>query len=160
MPVFLGNNWENNFKENRTDQDNNKKMDHLIDLFAPNITINDCISNSLKEQDTVFMAKDPNADHVIFFRHVTNLRGTRTTPNVKTSVLVGMDFVAFPAQVSMESLFISVDHAVPAWNVFTAIKCPDQATNFNPCTNAAEKSFRPCMPIPPFLTTVLIDQGG
>ena len=135
-------------------------MDQLIDLFAPNITIDDCLSNSLKEQDTVFMAKAPNADHIVFFHHLTNIGGTRTTPDAKTFVLVAMDSVAFTAQISMESLFVSVYYAVPAWNVFTTITGPDQATNLNPCVNAAENIFRPCMPIPPFLATVFIDQGG
>ena len=160
MLIFLTNNWENHFKGNPMNKDNNKTMDHIINLFAPNITIDDCLSNSLKEQDTVFTAKSPNADHIIIFHHITNLGGTRTTPNTKTFVLVGMESVAFPAQVSMEYFFVSVDHAVPAWNVFTAITGPEQATNLNPCANAVEKSFRPCMPIPPFLATMLIDQGG
>ena len=57
MPIFLSNNWENHFKENPTKKDNNKTMDHLIDLFVPNMTINYCLSKSLKEQDTVFMEK-------------------------------------------------------------------------------------------------------
>ena len=96
MTIFLANNWENHFKENPTNEDNIKTMDQLIDLFAPNITIYDCLYNSLKEQDTVFMAKAPNSDHIIFFHHVTNLGGTRTTPDVKTSILVWMESVDFP----------------------------------------------------------------
>ena len=143
MLIFLTNNWENHFKGNPMNKDNNKTMDHIINLFAPNITIDDCLSNSQKEKDTVFMAKAPNSDHIIFFHHITSIGGTRTTPDAKTFVLVGMDSVAFPAQVSMESLFVSVDHAVPAWNVFTAITGPNQSTNLNPRANAAERVFAP-----------------
>ena len=60
----------------------------------------------------------------------------------------------------MEYLFVSVDHAVPAWNIFTAITGPDQATILNPRANSAENISPPCMPVSPFLANVLIDQGG
>ena len=55
MPIFLGNNWENHFKDNPTNKDNNKMMKQLIALFAPTIDLDACISNSINEQDTVFM---------------------------------------------------------------------------------------------------------
>ena len=85
MTIFLANNWGDHFKENPKNEDNNKTIDQLIDLFAPRITIDDFLSNILKEQDTVFMAKAPNTDHIIFLHHVINLRGTRTTPDAKNS---------------------------------------------------------------------------
>ena len=72
-------------------------MNKPIDLFAPTISITDCLTNSLREQDTVFMGKDPNADHIVFFHHISKLGGTRTAPTEKHFVLVGMDSVAYAA---------------------------------------------------------------
>ena len=77
MPIFLGNKWENHFNENPTNEYNNKTMDQLITLFAPSVDLDPCLSNSLNEQDTVFMGKTPNTNHIIFFQNVTKLGGTR-----------------------------------------------------------------------------------
>ena len=49
MPIFLSNNWENHFKNDPTNEDNNKTMDQLIALFAPNVSTEDCLAHSLKE---------------------------------------------------------------------------------------------------------------
>ena len=104
MPFFLGNNWENHFKDNPTNEDNNKTMDQLIALFTPTVDLGNCLANSLNEQDTVFMGETPNANQIIFFHHVTKLGGTRTMTEEKNFILVGTDSTAFPAQASKESL--------------------------------------------------------
>ena len=80
-------------------------MDQLIALFAPTVDLNNCLANNLKEQDTIFMGKNPNANHIIFFHHVTKLGGTRTMPDKKIFILVGTDSTAFPDQASKQSLF-------------------------------------------------------
>ena len=49
---------------------------------------------------------------------------------------------------------------MPVWNSFCDITNPAQIANLTVRANAAPKKFRPCMPIPPLLATVLIDQGG
>ena len=85
MPILLGNNWENHFKDNLTNEANDKMMDQLIKLFAPTVDLDTCLTNSLNKQDTVFMGKTPKANHIIFFHRVTKLRGTRTMPEEKTS---------------------------------------------------------------------------
>ena len=87
-------------------------MDQLIAIFAPTINLDNCLANSLIEQDTVFMGKTPNANHIIFFHHVTKLGGTRTMPDKKNSILVGTDSTAFPAQASKESLLSPVEFTV------------------------------------------------
>ena len=106
MPIFLVNNWENHFKDNPTNEDNNKTMDQLIALFAPTVDLDTCLANSLNEQDTVFIGKSPNANRIIFFHHVTKLGGTRTMPDEKKIILVGTDSTSFPAQAPKESLFL------------------------------------------------------
>ena len=108
MPILLGNNWDNHFKNNPTNEDNNKTMDQLIALFAPTIDLENCLANSLNEQYTIFMGKTPNANHIIFFHHVTKLGGTRTMPDKKIFILVGTDSTAFPAQASKQSLFFPI----------------------------------------------------
>ena len=85
MPILLGNNWENHFKNNPTNEDNKKMMDQLIALFSPTVDLDNCLANSLNEQDTVFMGKTPKANHIIFFHRVTKLRGTRTMPEEKNA---------------------------------------------------------------------------
>ena len=160
MPIFLGNNWENHFKDNPTNKDNNKMMDQLIALFAPTVDLDTCLSNSLNEQDTVFTGKTPNANHIIFFRYFTKLGCTRTMPDEKNFILVGTDSTAFPAQASKESCLSLVKFAVPVWISLLYIANPAQVTNLTVRANAAPKKFRRFMSIPPFLTTVLINQGG
>ena len=113
MPILLGNNWENHFRYKTTNEDNEKTMDKLITLFAPNVNLNTCLANSLNKQDTVFMGKTPNANHIILFLLVNKLVGTRTMPDEKNFILVGTDSTAFPAQASKESLFSPVEFAVP-----------------------------------------------
>ena len=81
-------------------------------------------------------------------------------PDEKNLILVGLDSTAFPAQASKESLFSPVEFAVPVWTSLRDITDPAQVTNLTVRANAAPKKFRPCMPILPFLATVLIDQGG
>ena len=135
-------------------------MDQLIALFAPTADLDTCLSNSLNEQDTVFMGKTPNANHIIFFHHVTKLGGTRTVPDEKNFILVGTDSTAFPYQASKESLFSPVEFEVPVWASLRDITDPAQVTDLTVRANAVPKKFRPCMPIPPFLVTVLINQCG
>ena len=112
MPILLVNNWEKHIKEKPTNKDNNKTMDQLIALFAPTVDLNTCIANSLNEQDTVFMGKTPNANHIIFFHHVTKLEGNMTMPDEKIFILVGTNSTAFPAQASKESLLSPVEFTV------------------------------------------------
>ena len=159
MPILLGNNWENHFKENPTNEDNDKTMDQLIALFAPTVDLDTCLANSLNEQDTVFMGKTPNANHIILFHHITKLGGTRTMPDEKIFILVGTDSTAFPAQASKQCIFSPIEFSVPVWTSFCDITDPAQIKNLTVCANAAPKKFRPCTPIPSFLTTVLINQG-
>ena len=85
MTILLGKNWENHFKNNPKNEDDDKTMDQLIALFAPTIDLNTCLANSLNKQDIIFMGKTPNANHIIFFHHVTKLVGTRTMPDDKNS---------------------------------------------------------------------------
>ena len=81
-------------------------------------------------------------------------------PDEKNYILVGTDSTAFPSQSSKEPHFSPVEFAVPVWTSLRDITDPAQFTNLTVRANAAPKKFRPCMPIPPFLATVLIDQGG
>ena len=81
-------------------------------------------------------------------------------PDEKIFILIGTESTDFPAQASKESLFSPVEFAVPVWTSLRDITDPAQITNLTVCTNAAPNKFRPCMPIPPFLATVLINQGG
>ena len=106
------------------------------------------------------MGKTPNANHIIFFHHVTKLGGTKTMPDEKNFILVSTDSTVFPAQASKEPLFSPVEFAVPIWTSLHDITEPAQVTNLTVRANAAPNKFRPCMPILPFLATVLIDQGG
>ena len=100
MPILLGNNWDNHFKNNPTNEDNDKTMDQLIELFAPTVNLDNCLANSLNEQDTVFLGKTPNDNHIIFFQDIIKLEGTKTMPDEKIFILVGTDSTAFPAQSS------------------------------------------------------------
>ena len=135
-------------------------MDQLIALFAPTVDLDTCLSNIINDQDTVFMGKASNANHIIFFHHVIKLGGTRTIPDEKNFILVGTNSTAFPAQASKEYLFYPVEFAVPVWTSLRDITDPAQVTNLTIRANAAPKKFRPCMPTPPLLVTILIDQGG
>ena len=106
------------------------------------------------------MGKTPNANHIIFFHHVTKLGGTRTMPDEKIFILVGTDSTAFPTQASKQSLFSPIEFAVPVWTSFRDITNPAQIKNLTVRANAAPKKFRPCMPILPFLANILINKGG
>ena len=137
MPILLGNNWDNHFKNNPTNEDNDKTMDQLIELFAPTVNLDNCLANSLNEQDTVFLGKTPNDNHIIFFQHIIKLEGTKTMPDEKIFILVGTDSTAFPAQSSKQSLFSPIEFVVPIWNSFRDITDPDQITNLTVRANAA-----------------------
>ena len=143
MPILLGNNWENHFKDNPINEENDKTMDQLIVLFAPTVKLDTCLANSLNEQDTVFMGKTPKANHIIFFHHVTKLGGTRTMPDKKIFILVGTDSTAFPAKASKGSLFSLIAFAVPIRISFCDITNPAQITNLTVRANSAPKKFRP-----------------
>ena len=158
MPMLLWDIWENHFKDNPKNKDNDKTVDQLIALFVATVNLDTCLANSTNEQDTIFMGKNPNANHIIFFHHVKKLRGTRTMPDKKNFISVGTDSTSFPSQASKESLFYPVEFAVPVWTSLRNITDPAQITNLTVRANAAPKKLRPCMPIPPFLATVLIDQ--
>ena len=81
-------------------------------------------------------------------------------PDEKNFILAGTDSTTFPAQASKESLFYPLEFKVPVWTSLCDINDCAQITNLTVCANAAPKKLRPCMPIPPFLETVLIGQGG
>ena len=49
---------------------------------------------------------------------------------------------------------------MPVWTSLRNITDTAQITNLTVRANAAPKKFRPCIPILPFLATVLINQGG
>ena len=75
--------------------------------------------NSLKEQDTVFVA--PMANQILFFDHITHIGGARTQPYKKSFALVGTGPKAFCVLVRKESLFDPVNLKVPTWTSFSSL---------------------------------------
>ena len=160
MPIILADNWENYFKDNPLNEESNKKMQQLFELFGANKTPEQCLKAAIDEQDTVFMAKAPISNHIIFLHHLTKIGGTRITPTEHLFAHVGTSSTAYPGHVSEASLFTPHDFQVPAWGTLKAVDNIAAVAALAIRANAAPKNFRPIVPLPPFLATVLIDEGG
>ena len=89
MPTILANTWENHFSANHSNEASNKSMSALFLSFNHQKTVEACISTASEEVDTIFIAKAPISNHIMFLHHFTKLGGTRTNPDEKYFVLVG-----------------------------------------------------------------------
>ena len=157
MPIMLANNWENFFKYNLINEESNKTIVALFELFDAPKTPAECLQAAIEEQDTVFIAKAPVSNHIIFFHHVTKIGGTRTNPTKHLFAHVGTGSLAYPGHVTEASLFTPCSSTVPAW---TTLKTVDTIKSVNALViraNAVPKNSRPIMPLPPFMAIVLID---
>ena len=160
MPIMLANNWENFFKDNPINEDSNKTMAALFELFGAPKTPAECLQAAIEEQDTVFIAKAPVSNHIIFLHHVTKIGGTRTNPTEHVFAHVGTGSLAYPGHVTEASLFTPYSSTVPAWTTLKTVDTIEAVNALVIRANAVPKNFRPIMPLPPFMATVLIDQGG
>ena len=160
MPIILANNWENFFKENPLNEESNRTMQQLFELFGANQNFAQCLESAINEQDTVFMAKAPISNHIIFLHHLTKVGGTRITPTKHLFAHVGTGSIAYPGHVTEASLFTPHDSQVPTWATLKTVDSIAAITALTIRANATLKSFRPIVPLPPFLATVLIDEGG
>ena len=160
MPIMLANNWENFFKDNPTNEDSNKTMVALFELFGAPKNPAKCLQAAIEEQDTVFIAKAPVSNHIMFIHHFTKIGGTRTNPTKHLFAHVGTGNPSYPGHVTEASLFTPHNTSVPAWTNLKAVDTEDAVTALVTRANAAPKEFRPIMPLPPFLAVMLIDQGG
>ena len=160
MHSTLANNWENHFKDRPSNELSNKTMPALLESFANSKSLDDCLTSALEEQDTVFMAKAPISGHIMFLHHFTKIGGTRTMPTARIFVLIGTEESAFPAQINRESLFDTTTTKFPVWAHLTTLTDPEGVADVTIRANAAEKIIRNCTPLPPFLASALIDQGG
>ena len=160
MPSTLANNWENHFKDRPSNELSDKTMEALLESFANNKSLDDCLISALEEKDTVFMAKAPITGHIMFLHHFTKIGGTRTMPTTRIFTLVGTEETAFPAQINKEVLFETTTTKFPVWTQLTALTDPDGVASVTTRANATAKTVRNCIPLPPFLASALIDQGG
>ena len=160
MPIMLANNWENFFKDHPSNKDSNRTMETLFELFSAPKTTAECLQASFAKQDTVFMAKAPILNHIIFIHHVTKIGGTRTNPTEHLFTLVGTGSIAYPGHVAEDSLFTPINAPVPAWTNLKAVDTIEAVDALIIRANAVPKVFRPIMPLPPFMAITLIDQGG
>ena len=159
MSSIMSNNWENHLKDDPSNEFSNKTMDKLFDAFAPAKTPAMCLTEAIAEQQTVFLAQAPISNHILFLHHFNKIGGTRMQPDQKHFVLVGTGPTAYPAQTE-EAIFATSNAKVPTWNSFTALADADAVKALATRANAPNKEFRSCIPIPPFLATHLIHQGG
>ena len=160
MPSTLANNWENHFKDRPSNQLSNKTMSALLESFDNDKSLDHCLTTALEETDTIFMAKAPISGHIMFLHHFTKAGGTRTMPTTRTFILVGTEETAFPAQINKEALFDTTTTKSPAWTHLTALTDPEGVASVTIRTNAATKTIRNCIPLPPFLASALVNQGG
>ena len=135
-------------------------MATLFELFGQPKTTAECLQAALDEQDTVFMAKAPISNHIIFIHHVTKIGGTRTNPTEHLFAHVGTGGIAYPGHVTEDSLFSPTNASVPTWNSLKVVDTIENVAALSIRANAVPKVFRPIIPLPPFLAITLIDQGG
>ena len=159
MTTTMANNWENHLKDDPSNEFSNKTMDKLFEAFGPTKDPATCMIEALSEQQTVFLAQAPISNHILFLHHFSKIGGTRMEPDKKHFVLVGTGSHAYPAQVN-ESIFDTSTAKVPSWNSFTALADADAVKTLTTRANAMDKEYRNCIPLPPFLATHLIHQGG
>ena len=157
MPTSLANNWENHFRGIPNMEESNKTSDELMQLFDRESSIDDCLSNATEEKDTVFMVKAPFSNNIVFLHHISKLGGTRTNKNETIFALMGTSAKALPAQTNKETLFTSFEAKTPTW---TAIYDADDDMDLKSLPARSKRTFRPCIPLPPFLSTAFIDMGG
>ena len=160
MSNILANNWENHFKDHLSNEASNKTMSELFLSFATRSTVANCLKAAIEEKPTLFMVRIPNPHHVLFLHNFTKLGGTRTNPDIKLFALVGTGTTAYPAHVTQETMFQDTDIQVPTWTQFNALTNADDVNTMTTRANSAAKHVRPCCPIPPFLATILVNQGG
>jgi len=135
-------------------------MAESFDNFGDGITALSCLFTVMEEPYTIFIAKAPITKHIMFIHHFTNIGGTRTMLTSKRFILSGTTSTAFPAQVNKENLFDQVEFNSPCWTSFKALKGADGVPALTACENAATKQYRMCCPVPLFLASDLIHQGG
>ena len=80
LPITLTNNWENHFCENPTNEANNKTTVQSTTSFGAGIQSVDCLVKTTEEQDTVFTAKVPVLNHILFLHHFTKIGGNKDQP--------------------------------------------------------------------------------
>ena len=132
-------------------------MSALFLSFNHQKTVDACISTASEEVDTIFIAKAPISNHIMFLHHFTKLGGTRTNPDEKHFVLVGTGSSAYPAQTNKESCFgSSAGHPVSTWANVTALTDAASISTLTTRANSAQKVFRNCFPLPPFIATALM----
>ena len=159
MNTIMSNNWENHLKDDPSNEFSNKTMVELFSSFGPTKTPDTCLDEAVSEDHTVFIAQAPVSNHILFLHHFTKLGGTRMNPDKTNFVLVGTGSTAYPAQTD-ESIFDTVLEKIPAWTSFLSLTDADAVKDLPTRANAAEKGFRNCIPVPPFLASALIHQGG
>ena len=81
-------------------------------------------------------------------------------PIYRLFIFSGTTSHAFPAQINKESLFDETECQLPLWSAFKALKESEGEANLTVRGNAALKKFRMCTPVPPFLASALINEGG
>ena len=156
MPLFRSNNWRNFFHDNPENKASNETIDTLMELFGQDTSLDDCLSNGIEEQNTIFMTKAPFSGDIAFLHHVSKIGGTRTSRDKKIFALVGVGDSCYPAQLTKEALFEPFESKTPTW---AAISTADELTNIDNLPARSRKTLRPCMPLPPFLASALIDMG-
>jgi len=160
MPTILANNWENFFKDHPSNEQSNKTMEALLDGFKTAKSLADCLQFAIEEKETVFIAKAPVTNHIMFLHHFTKIGGTRNMPTPRIFALIGANESAFPGQLNKEILFSTTTTKFAPWASLTAITDADSISAVAVRNNAANKEIRNCIPLPPFMASALIDQGG
>ena len=157
MPTILANTWENHFSANHSNEASNKSMSALFLSFNHQKTVEACISTATEEVDTIFIAKAPISNHIMFIHHFTKLGGTRTNPDEKYFVLIGTGSSAYPTQTTKASCFdSSAGHPVSTWASVTALTDAVSVFALTTRANFTQKIFRNCFPLPPFIATALM----
>ena len=146
MPI-PANNWKSHFRKHSNNDTNNNTIEDLFHIFSTQPP-SGCLSSSVEEQETIFLALAPISSHIQFLLHFTKLGGTGTSPTTKHFALSGFGPVAFPTQVN-SSLFEKTDHKVPSWTAFTAITDAAAVPSLIAHGNSTAYQFRTCIPIPP-----------
>ena len=158
--INLTNNWENHFRDNPTNEVNNKTMVQLMESFGAGIPTADCLVKATEEQDMVFMAKAPVSNHILFLHHFTKIGGMRINPATKSFAIEGFGAQRYPTQGDHEPMFSPYLCQIPIWTIFTSLTSAENVIGLQVRANAVQKPFQTCTPVHPFLASFLTDQGG
>ena len=107
MLSTLVNYWESFLNSHPSNETSNKTLAQLFSLSITGDEFEQLTYFALSKPNTLFIAKAPISNHILFFHHTTKIGGTRADPVERLFVLVGTGSTAYPAQIDPNTIFAS-----------------------------------------------------